>query len=56
MPTASKRLPDLFYIALEQALGAHPEGLSEYELIKALRGRNYNGSKHFTESRLAFLE
>jgi hypothetical protein len=43
MPTASTRLPDLFYVALEQELDAHPDGLREYELITALRARGFFG-------------
>jgi DnaJ-domain-containing protein 1 len=35
------RLPDLFYAAIEQELDQHPAGISEYQLISALRARGF---------------
>lgn len=43
MPNADPRLPRLFYLALEQELGAHPEGIGEHDLIRALRARGFFG-------------
>ncbi len=37
----SPRLPAIFYAALEQELAAHPQGMSEYELIRALRAHGF---------------
>lgn len=35
------RLPDTFYIDLEVLLEHHPEGISEYALLKELKARGY---------------
>jgi hypothetical protein len=41
MSAHDTRLPDLFYAAVEQELDLHPAGISEYELISALRARGF---------------
>lgn len=41
MPQITTRLPDVFYAAVEQEIEAHPAGLSEYELIVALKARGF---------------
>ncbi len=41
MSAHDTRLPELFYAAIEQELDQHPAGISEYELISALRARGF---------------
>lgn len=41
MQAGSARLPDVFYTAIEQEIGAHPAGIREYDLITALRARGF---------------
>ena len=41
MDADDTRLPDLFYAAIEQELDQHPAGISEYQLISALRARGF---------------
>jgi hypothetical protein len=41
MTQTDQRLPDVFYAAIEQEIDAHPAGIREYELIKALKARGF---------------
>jgi hypothetical protein len=41
MQTTRQRLPEPFYLDVEEEIGAHPEGLREYDLINALRARGW---------------
>ncbi|VAW74297.1 hypothetical protein MNBD_GAMMA15-2594, partial [hydrothermal vent metagenome] len=41
MTVNNSRLPDVFYAAVEQELGGHPDGVREYELIGALKARGF---------------
>jgi DnaJ-domain-containing protein 1 len=41
MTQSDARLPEVFYTAIEQELEAHLAGMSEHELIKALKGRGF---------------
>ena len=41
MPQNTPRLPDVFYAAIEQEIEAHPDGISEHDLIKALKARGF---------------
>ena len=41
MQHGNSRLPDLFYTAIEQEIDAHPSGIGEYELIRALKKRGF---------------
>ncbi len=43
MSSNSKRLPDVFYAAIEQEIEDHPAGISEYDLITALKARGFFG-------------
>ena len=41
MPEHEPRLPDIFYTAIEQEIDRHPAGITEYDLIRALRARGF---------------
>jgi len=41
MPEREPRLPDIFYTAIEQEIDQHPAGITEYDLISALRARGF---------------
>ena len=41
MPQTNARLPEVLYTAIEQELEAHPAGISEYDLIRALKERGF---------------
>ena len=41
MSSRDTQLPELFYAAVEQELDLYPGGISEYELIRALRARGF---------------
>jgi len=41
MPEREPRLPDIFYTAIEQEIDQHPTGITEYDLIRALRARGF---------------
>ncbi len=41
MHQTNARLPDVFYATIEQEIDAHPGGISEYDLLKALKARGF---------------
>jgi DnaJ-domain-containing protein 1 len=41
MQPGNASIPDLFYLALEQELAAHPDGIREYDLIRTLKARGF---------------
>jgi len=41
MSAATSRLPDIFFTAIKQELDAHPDGIAEYALIRALESRGF---------------
>lgn len=41
MPPVDTRLPRSFYLAIEEELAAHPEGLREHQLIRSLKAHGF---------------
>ena len=41
MQPGNASIPDLFYLALEQELAAHPDGIRAYDLIRTLKARGF---------------